>query len=256
MQKKQPFKKTSWGSVSKWYDEHLETNEDTYQAKVIAPNILRLLGQLKGKRVLDVACGQGYFSRLLRDNGGIVSGIDISKELIMYAKRRESDGIEYVVGGADNLSVWKKETFDVALCVLALQNIENLSGVLTEASRVLKPGATFLIVLNHPTFRVPKGSDWGYDESKKIQYRRVEQYLSAKTISITMNPGKKDSAETVSFHRSLQDFFKVFHKTGFAVTRLEEWISHKASERGPRQVAEDRARKEIPLFMALELTKM
>lgn len=249
-------KRTSWGSVSSWYDSHLETHEDTYQAKVIAPNLFRLLGDIKNKQILDIACGQGYFSRQLFDKGAHVSGVDISKELIAYAKRRDSEKIKYVVGTADNLSYWKKETFDIAVCILALQNIENAHGVLSEAERVLKTGGRLFLVLNHPAFRVPQGSDWGYDEKQKMQYRSVYRYLSEKVVKIIMHPGKKESPETISFHRSLQYYFKAFHKAGFAVARLEEWISHKASGKGPRQAAEDRARKEIPLFMALELTKI
>ena len=71
-----------------------------------------------------------------------------------------------------------------------------------------------------------------------------------------MHPGMKDSEETISYHRSLQDFFKAFSKSNLAVTRLEEWISHKKSEQGPRQKAEDLARKEIPLFLMLEAKKL
>jgi hypothetical protein len=54
----------------------------------------------------------------------------------------------------------------------------------------------------------------------------------------------------------MQDFFKALSKAGFAVTKLEEWISHKKSEKGPKQAAEDTARKEIPLFLMLEVRKM
>lgn len=253
---KKDSKKTSWGAVSHWYDTHLETNEDTYQAKVIAPNLLRLIGAVTGKNILDIASGQGYFSRLLRDAGATVSGIDISPELVLYAKKRSNNSIEYVTGSADDLSYFKKGTFDSAICVLALQNIENVSGMLSEAKRVLREGGKLILVLNHPTFRVPKQSDWGYDEKKKVQYRRVDRYLSEETVKIVMNPGKQGSVTTISFHRPLQFYFKAFNKAGFAVSRIEEWISHKASEKGPRQVAEDRARKEIPLFMALELVKV
>ena len=71
-----------------------------------------------------------------------------------------------------------------------------------------------------------------------------------------MHPGKKGSEVTISFHRPLQYFFKLFSKTGLSVTRLEEWISHKESQNGPRKVAEDKARKEFPLFLALELRKL
>jgi hypothetical protein len=70
-----------------------------------------------------------------------------------------------------------------------------------------------------------------------------------------MHPGKAGSLKTMSYQRSLQEFFKAFNKTGFVVTRLEEWISHKKSQKGPRQKAEDAARKEIPLFMCIEIRK-
>ena len=54
----------------------------------------------------------------------------------------------------------------------------------------------------------------------------------------------------------LQVYFKALKRAGFAVTGLEEWISNKKSEAGPRAKAEDKARKEIPLFMMIEATKL
>jgi hypothetical protein len=74
-----------------------------------------------------------------------------------------------------------------------------------------------------------------------------------------MTPGEKDvkkKIKTISFHRPLQYYVKLFAKNGFAITRLEEWISHKKSEKGPRSEAEDKARKEIPMFMCLEVKKL
>ena len=61
--------------------------------------------------------------------------------------------------------------------------------------------------------------------------------------------------KTVSFHRPLQVYIKALTKAGFVVSRLEEWISHKKSGSGPRQAAEDTARKEIPLFLCIEARK-
>ena len=101
-------------------------------------------------------------------------------------------------------------------------------------------------------FRVPKNSNWDFDEKKKIQYRRVDAYLSEMTIPIDMNPGQTNSKKTISFHRSFQYYFKLLSKNGFAVSRLEEWISNKKSQKGPRGAAEDKARKEFPLFLFLE----
>ncbi len=255
MQKKQPAKKTSWGGVSDWYDKLVES-DDSYQTKVIRPNILRFTGKVENLAVLDLACGQGYFSRLFKEAGAQVMGVDISKELISYAIQKSGTrGIEYHISPAHRLPFIKSNSLDVVVSVLAFQNIENLPDVMKELARVLKDDGRIILVLNHPAFRIPQTSDWGFDEKKQTQYRREDAYLSEKTISIEMHPGKKGSETTVSFHRPLQYFFKMFNKYGFAVTRLEEWISHKASQPGPRQKAEDKARKEFPMFMALEIRK-
>ena len=244
---------TSWGKVAEWYDNYLETNKDSYQEKVIAPNLLRILGAQKGMRVIDVACGQGFFSRKIAREGAAVVGADISKELIEQAKARSKD-IPFYAAPAHKLSFAKDKSFDAASIVLAIQNIENITEVFAEIRRVLVPGGRFVIAMNHPVFRIPKRSSWGFDEKEKTQYRRIDGYLSASTAPILMHPGQAQSEATISYHRSLQDFTKALAKSGFAVTRLEEWISHKKSEAGPRQAAEDTARKEIPLFMMIEAT--
>lgn len=71
-----------------------------------------------------------------------------------------------------------------------------------------------------------------------------------------MHPGKTNSPQTISYHRPLQYYFKLFQKSGFAVQRLEEWISHRVSDSGPRAKAENDARKEFPLFLYLGATKL
>ncbi len=245
---------TSWGSVADWYDEHL-SGEDTYHAKVIAPNIARLVGG-QGTRVLDIGCGEGYFTRVLAAAGCEVTGSDIAPELIAKAKK-QSPGIPYHVASADMLRFAKDGSYSVATCVLALQNMEKLEPVLKEVARVLAPGGKFVFVLNHPAFRIPKRSSWGWDDVAKTQYRRLDAYLSASREKMDMTPGEKGEHEyTYSFHRSLQDHMKALSSAGFAITRMEEWISHKKSEKGPRQEAEDRARKEFPLFLAVEARRM
>jgi ubiquinone/menaquinone biosynthesis C-methylase UbiE len=253
-------KDTSWGKVAEWYDKHLEKTGDTYHEKVVHPNLLRMLGDIKGKQVLDLACGQGIFSRMLADKGANVIGVDLGKELIEIAEKKNTDHkfkVHYFHSASDDLYMVKNETKDIVVCVLALQNIEKLSGTLAEVSRILKKEGKFIAVLNHPAFRIPRESAWGYDEAEQTQYRRIDAYLSEAKIKIDMTPGsQKDKKFTVSFHRPLQVYVKALSKSGLAVTRLEEWESHRKSEKGPKQAAEDKARKEIPLFLALEARKI
>jgi ubiquinone/menaquinone biosynthesis C-methylase UbiE len=53
--------KTSWGQVASWYDTMIEEGDGTFQKDVILPNIIRLMNIRPGTRVVDMACGQGFF---------------------------------------------------------------------------------------------------------------------------------------------------------------------------------------------------
>ena len=252
-------KDTSWGKVAKWYNTLLEEGEDTYQEKLIKPNLLRILNPKAGETILDVGCGQGYFAKLIAQSGAKVVGVDIAPELINLAKEQAGPNENYLVQSAEQLATLTDSKFDAVICILALQNIKNLSAAVAEMSRVLKPKGRGVLVLNHPAFRIPTASQWGFDEGKKVQYRRIDGYMSEISQDVDMTQGIKDPHKkkfTLSFHRPLQVYFKAFAKAGFVVVRLEEWVSHKTSDKGPRKDAEDKARKEIPLFMCLELKKL
>jgi ubiquinone/menaquinone biosynthesis C-methylase UbiE len=242
---------TSWGGVAEWYAGHL-SKPDSYHSTVILPNLMRIVSPKKGETILDLACGTGFFSKGFQAAGAIVTGIDIGKELIEYAAKQVA-GATFIVTPSDDLRAIASATQNKIVCVLAIQNIQKVKETFTECRRVLKPGGAFYIVMNHPVFRIPKSSSWGFDEKEKKQYRRIDAYMTEKTIGIEMHPGQKMSHDTtVSFHRPLQYYFKLLANAGFSVTRLEEWISDKSSEEGPRQKEEDRMRKEIPLFMMIE----
>ena len=260
MTERKPTKKahgTSWGGVAHWYDTLL-ASDDTYQAQVILPNLLRVMSLKKGERVLDLGCGQGFFSRAFAKEGATVTGVDLSKELIAIAKKTAIDTeakIEFFAPSAEDLHRFEDGSFDKIAVILAVQNMEAPHLVFKECFRVLKNKGSLYVVVNHPAFRVPQNSDWGYDEAKKVQYRRTERYLSESKVIIEMNPGNPHGATTISFHRPLQYFFKTLSNAGLCVARLEEWTSHRESEKGPRKVEEDHARKEIPLFMMMEVIK-
>lgn len=249
-------KQTSWGNVANWYDSMLEKGDDSFQQKVILSNLIRLLPLGKTKVVLDLACGQGFFSRVFAASGAKVIASDISPELIKIAKQHPINNIQYHISSADNINFLADKSVDAITIILALQNIKNVDGVFAECARVLKEKGSMYLVLNHPAFRAPKVSSWGWDDKEWAQYRRMDGYLSEFQTEIDMNPGKNNSEKTVSFHRSLQWYFKMLAKNGFAVAKLEEWISHREPTKGPRFAAENKARKEFPLFLFLEGRKI
>jgi len=253
---KKLVKDTSWGKVAPWYDDLLESGKSTYQSDLILPNVLRLLGPKKDQKILDLACGQGFFTREIFKAGAKVIGADLSKELIEFARKQSPKEIEYTVAPADKLGFLTSNSVEAILCVLAIQNMKNVPAVFQECSRVLKAGGRMVFVLNHPAFRIPKRSSWGMDSEKKIQYRRIDEYISESESEIAMHPGALPGVATVSFHHPLQFYFKAMHKAGLVVSRLEEWTSNKQSQPGPNAGAENKARKEFPLFLALEVRKI
>lgn len=249
---------TSWDQAAEWYDQYLESGKGTYQSDLILPNILRIIEPKQGMAILDLACGQGFFSREFARAGAEVYAVDSSKALIDIARTRNTEfGIKYSVSESHKLPFIRAKSIDVVVSVLALQNIEYVRETMTECFRVLKINGSLVVVLNHPSFRIPKASSWGWDEELGVQYRRIDQYLSDTKEKIYTNPGEAGSAKfTYSFHHPLQWYMKHFINSGFMISRLEEWISGKKSEPGPRARSEDRARKEIPMFLLLQATKI
>jgi ubiquinone/menaquinone biosynthesis C-methylase UbiE len=244
-------KDTSWNKVAKWYDHLVGEAGSDYHQKVIFPSSKGLLNPKAGEKIIDVACGQGVWCRELLTMGCQVTGIDSAKALIEAAKSRSGTKINYLVADATNLRMFPEQTFDAASCVLAIQNMDPLAKVIGEVSRIVKPKGRFLIILNHPSFRIPRQSGWGFDEKRNLTYRRVDTYLSEMKIPINMHPSQAQTHMTWTFHRPLQSYTKALKQAGFVICDIEELVSHRENQPGKNQQAENRARHEIPLFMAI-----
>jgi ubiquinone/menaquinone biosynthesis C-methylase UbiE len=244
-----------WQKIAGWYDELVGEHGSEYQQQVVIPRTLRLLDAKPGERVLDVACGQGVLCRALANQGIHVVGVDVAPALVEAARRRnqaDALSIDYRVGDARKLgAVVDDGSCDAAVCVLAIQNMAPLSPVWEGCRRALKPGGKLVVVMMHPCFRIPRGSDWGWDARAGVQYRRVDRYLSSSQAQIQIHPGSDPSQNTPSYHRPLQAYVNTLGSAGLAIDRLEEWTSHKTSPEGPRKRALDASRKEIPMFLAL-----
>ena len=241
-----------WDQSAAWYDSLVGEQGSDYQKDVILPGAFRLLGVKKADRVLDLACGQGVFSRYLFDRGIIrVEGLDAAAEMVRLAASRSRGKIPFHAGDAGGGGVLRGKKFDAIACLLAAQNMEHLAPVFANVARWLKPGGRFVMVLTHPCFRIPRQTHWGWDGEKKIQFRRIDHYASAIDIPILTPPMAVSDKFTLTHHRPLQSYFGALCAAGLWVDALEEWTSKKTSQPGKRSRAENRARREIPLFLAL-----
>jgi ubiquinone/menaquinone biosynthesis C-methylase UbiE len=243
---------SSWDAAEKWYSDCVGNKGHYYHQSVVLPNALRMLNLTKQKSLIDLGCGQGVLARHLPDSIEY-TGVDLSKKLIDEAKRttkRKNCSFHVADATAQKLPLGKTD-FDRASCILALQNMEHGEGAIQSAARHLREEGELLLVLNHPAFRIPRQSGWGVDEKASLQYRRMNGYMSPMNIPLQINPGKGEKSEIFySYHQPLSNYISWLSKAGFLIHALEEWISDKKSE-GAKARMEDRARREIPLFLAL-----
>jgi ubiquinone/menaquinone biosynthesis C-methylase UbiE len=247
--------RTDWNPVADWYDELVGDSGSEYHREVVIPGVLRLVAAAPGETVIDVACGQGVLCRALQSRGVRVTGADAAVELIRAARERGPAEIHYEVADALNLSNFADGKFDAAACVLAIQNIHPLPPVFRSIFRILKPNGRLVMVMMHPCFRGAKETSWGWDEAANVQYRRVDRYLIPRKTPIVTHPGSNPDQYTWEFHRPISGYVKALSQAGLCVDAMEEWPSHKKSTSGPRARAENVAREEIPMFLAIRAIK-
>lgn len=249
-QKKQT---TSWQKVSKWYGGITKGSGHYFHEHVVNPKVLKLLGLNEKSSLLDLGCGTGALARAL-PKGVPYTGVDIAKGMIDEAKKYDKDPKHTYVIADVTRSIGAPKTFTHATFILSLQNIKEQKEAIRVASEHLSPNGILVIVLNHPAFRIPRQSSWEIDPQKKLEYRRINRYLTPLEVPVNMHPSEKDSAITWSYHVPISAYSEYLKDNGFVIESLEEWASDKQSA-GKHAKMENRARSEFPLFLAIKAQK-
>ncbi len=245
-----------WEHVADWYDDLVSRRRSDHFEQVVWPGTLALLGDVRGHRVLDIACGQGELAQLIAERGGEVIGVDASPSLIEAAQARPGLKTRFIVGDVRALGDLEIGSVDAAVCVLALMNIDRIDAVLQGAASLLRPGGRLVCVILHPAFRQPGRTGWAWtrEGDVQVQERRVRAYLSEQAHEVVMNPGAVSSGEppitTTTWNRPLERYVGAATDAGLVIDAIEEWASMRTSEPGPRAEAENLARREIPMFLA------
>jgi toxoflavin synthase len=146
-------------------EQYKQCKEHPWRSRIETYSILKRLGNLEGKKVLDVACGEGFYARKLQQCGaGEVVGIDLSEAMIRLALNQESRhplGITYLVEDARTERV--QQEFDLAvsawLLVYARNQAELLAMCRGLASR-LKPGGRFVTFTGNPNLYSFRNADY------------------------------------------------------------------------------------------------
>jgi SAM-dependent methyltransferase len=247
----------SWDGVAAWYTGWVGAGGSEHHRPLAVPAILDLLALSPGEHLLDLGCGPGVLAPHAARAGARYTGVDASPRLLAFARRHHGNVGRFVVADATVVATddrFAPGGFDAVSFLLSVQDIDPLDGALCSAAWSLRPGGRVAIVMTHPCFRVPRQSGWGWDASRRLQYRRVDRYLTRLDVPMKQYDGARRGA-TRSYHRPLAEYINGLSSHGLLVDRIDEIPGGDAAATDKVNRAELAARREIPLFLGIRAVR-
>lgn len=210
----------------------LTTNETTYTAddyderyflghirryeEGVYGNRVKWIGQylegVSGRRVLDAACGIGYFSEMARRAGGIVTSLDFSKEALRVYRRRGGATAKLVRGSVEDLP-FHDGAFDFAIAIDVIEHLYRPRRLLAELHRVVRRGGRVVVETdNESTFFTKRG------------FRRVNNWLQARTALGKKLARIRNEVPSTSLHVETFDVRRLrmaLEEAGFRIVKFE-----------------------------------
>ncbi|MCS6843255.1 MAG: class I SAM-dependent methyltransferase [Caldilineales bacterium] len=211
--------RAAWNRASAVYQERHAIPVDAahYGPWMPTERELRLLGDVAGRRILELGCGGGQCSIAFARQGAIAVGLDLSDEQLAFARRlarQHGVQVELHQGDAADLDRFADATFDIVFSAYALQYVEEIERCLAGVARVLVPGGLLVFSLDHP-FRAVF---WDEKEDEDSVVAARSYWLRG-----AMEWQFSGSGEWMrSFHRTVGDWVDLLHAAGLAVRRILE----------------------------------
>ena len=228
-----------WESLPAWLIEGFGDAGDFARQHLLNPAIFRMLGDVRGKHILDAGCGQGYLCRLLAGKGAHVTGVEPAGPLIGYAIERERAdklGISYVQEDLSRLTSIGG-LFDAVVANMVFMDIPDYEQAMRNCVRCLKDYGELIFSLSHPCF---EGSDSEYAENGHL---KITEYFEEYSIKQTY--GQR-------FHRPLNQYINLVIQLGCCIEEIVEPRLDGALAEQDRKYARN---AHIPAFIIIHATK-
>lgn len=212
------------------------------------PALRALLPDLRGRSVVDLGCGYGWFCRWARQQGGAaeVLGIDVSEKMLARANADTHDpAIAYRQADLETVEL-PGAAFDLAYSSLAFHYIADLDRLLAQVYGALRPGAALVCSVEHPIYTAPLNPGWSADAAGNKTWP-VDHYLDE-------GPRRTNwlGAGVDKRHRLLATYINLLLRLGFALTHVEEWRPDAAQIAADPTLADELHR---PMFLLLAATR-
>ena len=213
-----------------WDSKMGEGNE--FHELLIKPAQLKFLDICEGDSILDIACGNGQFSRTMAEFGANVLATDISPFMIRNAQKRTSDKIKNlsfrVLDATDHSALVKlgERTFDSVVCTMALFDISNVEPLIRSISDLIKPEGKFVFSILHPAFNSPPDMSMSerriFSEGRTINSYsvNVSKYRSPAVYKSVAMDGQPELQ--LVFHRSMTALFNMCFDSGLVIDGFDE----------------------------------
>lgn len=206
-----------------FFYKYLELRKDknNYNDLIEQPIIFSLLGNIRGKSILDIGCGYGSTTYKLSEQGGNrILGIDSSERMIMKAKlENKKENIEYKVLNAIDLDLIS-EKFDVVLSCLAIHYIENIDKLFKNVNNLLNENGEFIFSMEHPIFTASVDNTsrkWLYNRRGEVSGFILDNY--SKEGVRKSNWLNKD---LIKYHYKTSTIINKLIENGFSIDKIEE----------------------------------
>lgn len=220
--------RSRWDGNARFWDEQMGASGNDFHLRLVRPAVERLLGDVEGQRVLEIACGNGLFARRLAELGADVVATDTSSAMLERAREHPSDGIEYRALDAaqpDQLAALGSGRFDAVVCNMALMDMADVRPLAGALRALLPASGRFVFSTCHPCFNtlgvrfVHEVEEPGGEpvERRGVQ---ITRYLTSDVGEGTAIVGQP--VKQLYFDRPLSVLLAAFFAGGLALDGLEE----------------------------------
>jgi ubiquinone/menaquinone biosynthesis C-methylase UbiE len=211
----------SWDKIAGPYRKRYKISSDVIHYGPLCPgeDKLRLLGDIRGKTVIDLGCGGGQNAVALAKMGAKVTGVDFSQEQIRLAENlacEHSAVIDFITGEVSDLSLLPESTFDLAISACAIAYVPDIDSTFAEVFRVLKPGGKFILSDMNPLQYIIDEIDGGVEFNHKYPYEPLLLKWRWEFDELNVAPGFQH------FVRSIPHYHNALTAAGFTVSKILE----------------------------------